>query len=157
MGTGKTAVGKELSRRLNLDFVDIDKMISEKEKRSINEIFAVNGEPYFRKIEKETLQEISNQKGQIVSCGGGIVLDSDNITVMKQTGKMIALCARIDIILERTKNNANRPLLNVANPKEKITELLERRKPYYLKADFTIDTSDLSVKEVVEKILALIA
>lgn len=157
MGTGKTAVGKELSRRLNLDFVDIDKMISEKEKRSINEIFAVHGEPYFRKIEKETLQEISNQKGQIVSCGGGIVLDSDNIAVMKQTGKMIALCARIDIILERTKNNANRPLLNAANPKEKITELLERRKPYYLKADFTIDTSDLSVKEVVEKILALIA
>lgn len=157
MGTGKTAVGKLLAKRLNINFVDIDKVIVEKEKRSINDIFAINGEPYFRKIEKETLQEISNQKGQVVSCGGGIVLDSDNIALMKQTGKMIALAASIDIILERTKNNTNRPLLNVTNPKEKIAELLERRKPYYLKADFTIDTSDLSVKEVVEKILTLIA
>lgn len=156
MGTGKTAVGKELSKRLNLDFVDIDKMIVEREKRSINDIFASSGEQYFRKIEKEILEETANQKAKVVSCGGGIVLNYDNIALMKQTGSLIALSARIDVILQRTKNNNKRPLLNAANPKEKIAELLEFRKPYYSKADFIIDTSDLSVGQVVEKILAVV-
>lgn len=153
MGTGKTAVGKELAKGLSLQLADIDDLITEKEKRSINDIFVQDGEPYFRKIEKETLKEISNSGGKVVSCGGGLVIDPENIAAMKQTGKLVCLIAKPEVILERTKKYTHRPLLKVADPLTKISELLEIRQPYYAKADFMIDTSDLSVKQVVQRIL----
>ena len=153
MGTGKTAVGKELAKGLSLQLADIDDLIVQKEKRSISDIFAQDGEPYFRKIEKETLKEVSSSKGRVVSCGGGLVIDPENIAAMRQTGRMVCLSARPEVILERTKKYACRPLLKVADPLTKISELLEIRQPYYAKADFIIDTSDLSVKQVVQSIL----
>jgi shikimate kinase len=156
MGTGKTAVGKELAKSLKFKFVDIDDLIVRKEKRAINDIFNQSGEPYFRKVEKERLKEITSQKNQVVSCGGGIVIDQDNIALMKQAGRLISLTARPEVIFERTKKGVHRPLLNVADPLNRITELLRARKPYYERADASIDTSDLSVRQVAENILELI-
>jgi shikimate kinase len=155
MGTGKTAVGKELAKSLKFKFVDLDDLIVRKEKRAINDIFSQSGEPCFRKVEKEQLREIASQKNQVVSCGGGIVIDPENIALMQQSGRLIALTARPEVIFERTKNGVHRPLLNVADPLGRITELLNIRKPYYEKADALIDTSDLSVRQVVENILEL--
>ena len=156
MGTGKTAVGRELARKLRLKLVDIDDLIIQKEERSISDIFSQSGEPYFREVEKEVLAETASQSGQVVSCGGGIVINPDNVAVMKQTGTMIALTSRPEVIFERTKKGTHRPLLNVPDPKAKIKELLTIRKPYYEQAHFVIDTSDVSVQQVAQKILEFI-
>jgi len=153
MGTGKSAVGKKLAARLNARFLDLDTLIEEKEKRKIVDIFAKAGEPYFRKLEKEALKEVSCKDGEVVACGGGIVLDQENITLMKNTGTMICLSARPEVILERVKGHKHRPLLNVEDREKKITEILEARQALYNSAHISIDTSDLNVKEVLEKIL----
>lgn len=153
MGTGKTAVGRYLAKTLGLELVDIDDLIVKKEGRSISDIFAQSGEPYFRKVEKETLKEVAGKTRQVVDCGGGIVIDTKNIKIMKQSGRLVCLSARPEIILERTKRHSHRPLLNVADPLAKIKELLGARKPYYEKADFTVDTSDLTIQQVAERIL----
>lgn len=152
MGTGKTAVGKELAKRKNWQFVDLDELIECRQGRSITDIFAKEGEPYFRKLEKEALKEIAEEDNFVAACGGGIVINPDNIKLMKKTGKMICLAAKPDVILERTRKFKHRPLLQVDNPAGKIEELLKIRAPYYAQADKTIDTSKLSVKEVAEKI-----
>lgn len=156
MGTGKSAVGRELAKRLNLRLVDIDALIVSKEKRSINDIFSQNGEPYFRKIESATLKEVSLKEDQVVSCGGGIVLNPENTALMKQTGRLICLSARPEVIFERIKRRTHRPLLQVADPLAIIRELLDQRRTYYEQAEFVIDTSEISVKEVADKILELI-
>lgn len=156
MATGKTAVGKELARRKKWQFVDLDELIELKEKAAISDIFAKKGEPYFRKAEKKVLQEVSTQKNFVVACGGGIVLDKDNIKRMKDTGIMICLTATPSVILERTFGYAHRPLLNVSDPKKQIELLLKLRAPYYALADRTIDTSKVSAEEVVKRILKVI-
>ena len=156
MGTGKSAVGRELAKRLNLRLVDIDDLIVRKEKRSINDIFSQNGEPYFRKVESQVLKEVSEQENQVVSCGGGIVLNPENTALMKQTGRLVCLSARPEVIFERVKRHTHRPLLQVADPLVKIRELLAARKPYYEQAEFVIDSSEIPIKEVVDKILELI-
>lgn len=153
MGTGKTAVGKELAKRKNWQFADLDELIERKDKRKIAEIFAQDGEPHFRKLEKEALEEISAKGDFVVACGGGIVIDPENIKLMKETGTIVCLTASADVILERTSKFTHRPLLQVDKPKEKIEELLRIRAPYYAQADKTIDTSELSVREVVGRII----
>ena len=153
MGTGKTSVGREIALNLGLKFIDLDELIVKKEGRSINDVFNSSGEPYFRKVEKETLTEVSRGIGQVVSCGGGIVIDPENIAIMKQSGRFIALFARPEVIFERVKKETHRPLLNTADPLARIKELLAIRKPYYDQAEFLIDTSDISILKVVQKIL----
>lgn len=156
MGTGKSAVGKELANRLGLEFIDLDILIEKRENLKINEIFNKKGEPYFRKKEKELLEDKSQNKNLVVSCGGGVVLDKQNIENMKKTGTMICLVSRTEIILERTNGYNHRPLLNTPDAKTRIEELLKLRAPYYAQADYTIDTSDLTIEEVLENILNII-
>jgi len=156
MGTGKSAAARELARRKKWQFVDLDELIELKEKRPIPEIFAKSGEPYFRRLEKRTLKEVSLQKKFVVACGGGIVLDADNIRIMKETGAMICLSATPEAILGRTSRYTHRPLLNVPDPKRQIDLLLKLRAPYYAQAHKTIDTTKLSVEQVAEKIIKLI-
>ncbi len=157
MGTGKTTAGRELAKKKKWQFLDLDDLIELKEKRTISSIFARHGEPYFRKVEKKILKEVSKEKKFVVACGGGVVLDKDNIKIMKETGLMVCLSASPAVILERTSAYRHRPLLHVGNPKKQIELLLKLRAPYYAQADKTIDTSKISVKEIVEKILKLAA
>lgn len=155
MGTGKTTVGRELARKKKRNFVDLDELIELRERRTVPDIFAKEGEPYFRRIEKQALKEVSREKKFVVACGGGIVMDKENIRIMKETGLIVCLTASPDVILERTKHYYHRPLLNVSNPKKQIELLLKLRAPYYAQADKTIDTSKISVKEVLSKIIKL--
>lgn len=157
MGTGKTSVGKELAGRKKWNFADIDELIELEEGRSISDIFAKDGEPYFRKIEKKVLKKVSREKKFIVGCGGGIVMDPDNIKVMKAAGAVICLAAAPAVILKRTCGSGHRPLLNVAQPLKQIELLLKLRAPYYALADKAIDTSKLSVKEAAAKVLRMAA
>lgn len=154
MGTGKSVVGKLLSVKLGIEFVDLDSYIQSKLNTTITDIFAQKGEDYFRQLEKHFLNEISQEDNQVISCGGGIVIDQKNIDFMKQRGKIICLNASIDKILERTRNNSNRPLLNVENPQARIKHLLEQRSDKYAQADLTIDTTQLTPQQVAEKIIA---
>ncbi|MDD5692455.1 MAG: shikimate kinase [Candidatus Omnitrophica bacterium] len=152
MGTGKTSVGRLLAKKKKFNFVDLDELIEFRERRRIVDIFAKEGEPYFRKVEKKALKEVAGQKKFVVACGGGIVLDKENIRIMKESGIMVCLTASPKEILKRVAANTGRPLLNVKDPARRIEVLLKMRAPYYMQADKTIDTTRLSVKEVVEKI-----
>ena len=152
MGTGKTSVGRLLAKKKKFNFVDLDELIELKERRRVVDIFAKEGEPYFRKVEKKVLKEAAGQKEFVVACGGGVVLDKENIKVMKKSGILICLAAAPKEILKRVSANTQRPLLNVEDPARRIELLLKMRAPYYMQADKTIDTTRLSIKEVVEKI-----
>lgn len=156
MGTGKSSVGRELAAKLKWQFIDLDDLIEFKEKRAISDIFSKSGEPYFRKVEKQVLNEVSGEGNFVVGCGGGIVLDKANIELMKKTGKIICLTATPEVILKRTSSSTQRPLLNVPNPKKQIGLLLKLRAPYYAQADKVIDTSKISVDKVVNGIIKLI-
>jgi shikimate kinase len=157
MGTGKSSAGRQLAKQKRWNFVDLDELIELKQKRRITDIFAKEGEPYFRKIEKKILKQVSTQDKFVVACGGGIVLDPDNIKLMKKTGAIICLGATCEVILKRVSAGTHRPILNVANPRERIELLLKMRAPYYLQADKTIDTSRSSIKQVVAKIVRSLA
>lgn len=156
MGTGKTAVGKILAKKLNMQYVDIDQLIEEQEKKKIGEIFAEEGEPYFRKVEKELTRKTSKMDNVVIAGGGGVVLDDRNISDLKNKGILICLSAEPEIILERTKKYTHRPLLNVPDPVQEITNLLDKRAEYYAKVDHQIDTSYLSIEQVVERVTAII-
>lgn len=156
MGAGKTVVGKALSRQLGMIFIDSDDAIVEKEHRAISDIFAKDGEPYFRKVEKEVIKEISQRDGLIIACGGGVVLDKENMSNLKRNGLVVYLQATAEVIFERTKSYAHRPLLNVEDPQREIVKILEQRLPFYSQADYAVDTSDLTIEEVVNKILEII-
>ncbi|MFA6130161.1 MAG: shikimate kinase [Candidatus Omnitrophota bacterium] len=157
MGTGKTSVGRQLAKERGASFVDLDELIELQEQRRIVDIFAKEGEAYFRKIEKKVLKQVSTQKRFVVACGGGVVLDKDNIKLMKKTGMMICLYAAPEEILKRVSANKDRPLLNVDKPQKRIELLLKMRAPYYMQADKIIDTSHLTVKQVVGKISKILA
>lgn len=157
MGTGKSSVGKELAKKKKWQFIDLDELIELQDRRNISDIFAKDGEPYFRKIEKKLLLKVSKEVNFVVACGGGIVLDKDNIKIMKESGMMICLSATADEILKRTAASIHRPLLQVANPEKQIAHLLKMRAPYYAEAEKAIDTTNLSVKEVVNKLLKITA
>ncbi|MFH1092643.1 MAG: shikimate kinase [Candidatus Omnitrophota bacterium] len=153
MGTGKSTIAALLAKELQAEYIDLDGKIEEKEGMDIVDIFSQKGELYFRKVEKDIVAKISRDEDKIIACGGGVVLDEENVETIKKNGFMICLEATPEVILKRTKNYKHRPLLNVADPKSKIDELLKKRKPYYAKADYTLDTSGLSTHEVVAQIL----
>lgn len=156
MGAGKTAVGKILAKLLKRRFVDLDEMIEEREGMPIAEIFATRGEPYFRKAEKDIVKEASSLTGVVTGTGGGAVIDKENIVNLKSSGIIFYLDASPDKILERTKGHTHRPLLNVSDPREKISDLLAKRAEFYAQADHRIDTNNLSVDEVAKKIISLL-
>lgn len=152
MGTGKTAAGKALAKRLKMRFIDMDDVIETREEMKISDIFEKKGEPYFRRAEKMVAKDIAVQSGLVVAAGGGAMIDEDNLRNFRSNGVIFCLTATPDKILERTKGHIHRPLLNVSDPKEKIAELLAKRAEYYARADHRIDTTDLSIDEVVDKI-----
>ncbi|MEW6171110.1 MAG: shikimate kinase [Candidatus Omnitrophota bacterium] len=156
MGTGKTATAKLIAKTLNRKFLDLDDLITTKEKKSITKIFEEKGEVYFRKVEKEIVKEISAQKDLIVACGGGVVIDKDNLDNLKKSGVVICLTSTPEIILERTKKFNHRPLLNVDNPIEKIKELLIKREPFYNQAHYILDTTKLTPAQTKDEVLKLI-
>lgn len=152
MGTGKTTIARILAEKLGFEYVDIDDLIEKQEKMKIVDIFKEKGKAYFRKIEKAIISHISASAQKVIACGGGVVLDQENMRNLKDNGVVVCLTARPEVILMRTKNYRYRPLLNVSDPKAEIEELLKIRQPYYAKAEYTLDTSELQPEEVVKKI-----
>jgi len=155
MGTGKTAVAKRVASEADMEYISTDGLIEKEEGKAINDIFSQDGEAYFRKVEKGVIEELSARDNLVVDAGGGVVLNEDNMGNLRKNGVIICLNARSDVIYERVKRSSHRPLLNVADPKGRIEELLRYRAPYYARADFQIDTSDKAIKEVVRNVRKL--
>ena len=154
MGVGKTAVGEMLARKLNKKFVELDSLIERKVGKSIPEIFQQGGEMAFRELEIEVAKEVSEDKNQIIACGGGVVLNKINIDRLKKDSVIVYLTASSGAILKRVSDSDERPLLEVANPALTIRELLRFRKPFYERAaDITINTSKMGINSVVEQII----
>jgi len=155
MGTGKTAVGEFLAKKLNRKFVELDSLIERKAGKSIPEIFQQDGEVAFRELEIEVAKEIAKEKYLVIACGGGIVLNKINIDRLREKSRIVYLTASPRTILKRvSEEEGQRPLLEVDNPTLTIQELLMRRKPFYERAtDIKIDTSKLDIDSVVEQII----
>ena len=153
MGTGKTAVGKELSRLLDMKLIDLDTEIEKAEKMDINGIFERFGEQRFREIETGMIRAVSRNEGVIISTGGGAVLKRENMDLLREKGIIFCLTASPETVLQRTSNTGDRPLLQVQNPLERINELLDLRNPCYRKADVMIDTEDKTPLQIAEEII----
>ena len=155
MGTGKTAVGKALAKRLDQEFVELDSLIEQKVGKTIPEIFNQDGEVTFRELEIEVTREVAERKNTVIACGGGVVLNEINIERLRKGCVIVYLTASPRVILKRTLSNENeRPLLEVSNKAQRIQELLRFRKPFYERAaDIKIDTSKLDISSAVEQII----
>lgn len=153
MGTGKTAVGRQLSRLLNMELIDVDTEIERSQGITINEIFKNFGEPRFREIETEMIKKLSGKKNIIISTGGGAVLKQENMDTLRENGIIFCLMANPQTILKRTSHDSNRPLLQVEDPFKRIKELLDYRKPFYEKADIIINTENKTPLQIAEELI----
>ena len=155
MGTGKTAVGLVLSQRLNRPLIEVDETIEKIAGKTIPDIFHDNGEIHFRELEIEAIRQAVKGEKQVIACGGGAVLNTINIDRLRATGVIINLVAGPEIILQRTSGeNGSRPLLNTAQPLERIKELQKFRKPFYDRAaEISINTSKLGIDAAADKII----
>ena len=154
MGTGKTSVGKELSRILGYEFIDTDELIEELEGMPISLIFKKKGEDYFRKIEQDTVEKISNLDNTVIATGGGVIKDRKNVEHLGRKGVLIWLKADPEIILKRVMlEGGKRPLLNVEEPLNEITSLLSERMKFYECADTSVDTNYITPQETAHEII----
>jgi shikimate kinase len=154
MGAGKTTIGRQLARALKLPFYDSDKAIEESTGVDIPTIFEFEGEEGFRDREQKMIQQLAKMQGIVLATGGGAVLREENRQLLKENGFIVYLQCSVDRILERTRRDTQRPLLNTANPRERIETLFSQREPLYLQcADYKIDTGVLQSKVVVNYIL----
>ena len=154
MGSGKSTVAAMLQNEYGMRLVEMDQVLAEQEQMSISAIFEKHGEMYFRDQETQLLNRIQKEDNQVVSCGGGVILREKNVEIMKQSGVVVFLSALPETILERVKDNEDRPLLKGKKDVESISKMLNERLPKYEKAaDITIQTDGKEVKEICLTIL----
>ena len=154
MGAGKTTIGRQLAKALQLPFYDSDKAIEEQTGVDIPTIFEYEGEEGFRTREQNMIAELTQINGCVLATGGGAILRAVNRKALTENGFVVYLQCSVDKILQRTKRDTQRPLLNTDNPRERIEKLFSEREPDYLScADFKIETSSMQSKTVVENIL----
>ena len=152
MGSGKSVIGKELSKYLDLKYYDSDKEIEHRTKKSINTIFTEEGEPYFRDIEEKICIELLNDNNCVISLGGGSIVNKNIRREISQNSYSIYLQVKLNNLLNRLKFSRKRPLLiGNLNKKELLEHLLKKRQKFYEKADLIIN-NDNDKLEVLEKI-----
>lgn len=157
MGTGKTSVGRALSRKLGYRFIDTDVLIEERENMPISLIFKKKGEDYFRKIEHDTVEEVSRSNNIVIATGGGVIKNGKNMENLGRKGVIIWLKAESDIILKRVMTEGGkRPLLDVEEPLKEINKLLTERLPLYRQADVSVDTNYITSEEAAQEIIEML-
>jgi shikimate kinase len=153
MGAGKTAVGTALARQLAVEFRDSDEEIVRAASRTIAEIFERDGEAFFRARESEVIARLLRGDPCVLSTGGGAFLSPANRRLIHDIGISVWLRADLDLLWQRVRHKATRPLLRTPNPRETLRELYEARLPHYAQADVTVDASpDLSVEEMAMRV-----
>ena len=153
MGTGKSSVGQFVAAHLHFAFLDTDQMIEARAGKSINEIFAQEGEPAFRECERQIVQELTARRRTVISTGGGLPEDAANLESLKSHALVVCLWASPEKIWERVRNQTHRPLLHDPDPLAKIRELLAARETAYRRADVLINTEMRSVREVAQQVI----
>lgn len=160
MGSGKTAVGRVLAKKLGCKFIDSDAMIKAEAKMTIREIFAKWGEPRFRKMEAGIIKKLSSLNHCIIAAGGGVPINPVNMKNLKKSGVVFWLKANPATILARLKREPGgisaRPLINKNDPLKNIKLFLARRKPYYKMADCAINTTGQTPEQIAKKIIVKI-
>ncbi|MFA6174395.1 MAG: shikimate kinase [Kiritimatiellales bacterium] len=156
MGTGKTVTGRVLAERTGMELVDMDSLIEKRQGKTIPEIFAADGEPAFRAMERELVKELSKCRGLIISTGGGIVLNPDNIADFEKSGLTVCLLASPETVFQRLEKDTTRPLLS-GDKKGQIEALLTRRKPLYDTIAHVVNTDGLTAEQTADRILELYA
>ncbi len=155
MGAGKTAVGTLLATRLGIQFVDSDREMEHSANRSIAEIFAEDGEVFFRQKETQVLDRLLNGPPCVLSTGGGAYLAEKNRKLISGAGVAVWLRADLELLWDRVKHKNTRPLLHVAHPRAKLAELLEARMPYYQQAEIAVQSErSLSLDQMTDKVVA---
>jgi shikimate kinase len=153
MGAGKTTIGRLLAKQLGREFYDSDHEVERKTGVKIPLIFELEGESGFRKRETAAIEELSQMDNLVVATGGGAVLLEENRAFLKNTGKIIYLRAKVNDLYQRTRSDKSRPLLQGANPKQKLEELYTVRDPIYTAlADYIVDTGAQSANEITARI-----
>jgi shikimate kinase len=155
MGSGKTTIGRQLARRMGRAFYDSDHEIVSRTGVRIPVIFELEGELGFRRREQQVIAELAEEAGVIVATGGGAVLNPENRRVMRASGWVVYLDVPTHVLLERTRHDTNRPLLQVADPAAKLESLRAERDPLYREmADMVVDGARLNSNGAAVKILA---
>ncbi|MFT4562747.1 MAG: shikimate kinase [Gammaproteobacteria bacterium] len=153
MGAGKTTIGRRIAKSLRKNFVDADQELEQRTGASVALIFDVEGEAGFREREKRVIEELTQLNDVVLATGGGAVLDPDNRTALSKRGFVIYLHALVEELVERTRRDASRPLLNTDDPIGKMREIMVQRDSLYRSiADLVIDTGKVSLTEVVKEI-----
>ncbi|HLX23161.1 MAG TPA: shikimate kinase [Usitatibacter sp.] len=155
MGAGKTTLGKSLAQRMGHAFLDTDRVLVERTGVPVATIFEIEGEAGFRKRESAVLAEIAGHDGYVVATGGGIVLDETNRRVMRESGMVVYLRARLENLWERTRHDTTRPLLSTPDPRGTLQALLEEREPLYREAaHVVVDTGSQTSSTLVNRVLS---
>jgi shikimate kinase len=157
MGTGKTVVGKKLTQKLNMKYIDTDGMIEKDAGMSIPKIFKRKGEPYFRDVETKAVKCVAMLDNYVIDTGGGVVQRSENMEELERNGVIICLTASPEVILKRTSKTNYRPLLNVDDPVNEIKRLLKKREQFYKRCSRMIDTSHKGIEEVADEIIKFLS
>ncbi|UQB42078.1 shikimate kinase AroK [Thiomicrospira microaerophila] len=153
MGAGKSTVGRFLAQRLGYGFLDSDHEIEARTGVTIPMIFDIEGETGFRDREVSVIDELTQQSNLVLATGGGAVLREENRRALRSRGFVVYLRASVESLIQRTKNDRNRPLLQTDNPEQVIRDLLEKRDPIYMElADLVVETQQVSVYRVVKHI-----
>ncbi|CCO08865.1 shikimate kinase [Desulforamulus hydrothermalis] len=149
MGTGKSTVGRALAKRLGYRFIDTDYAIEQITGLTVEQIFRKHGVKRFRGEEVLLARKLAAQENLVIATGGGMVLDPENVKMLRQNGFLVCLAASSETICRRVRNKRTRPLLARGNLHRRVASLLEERKGAYQTADFTVNTDDKSPDEIV--------
>ena len=154
MGTGKTTIGRLIAKKTGYRFVDTDDMIVKKAGKPVSQIFEMDGERAFRRMEADLAVELSKAHGLVIATGGGMLLNDENARVLGLSGEIFCLVADPDAIIHRIMNDggASRPLLNVPDPQKKVAELLAQRQSIYeqfIQIETTKRSPELICREII--------
>lgn len=152
MGTGKSSVGRLVADALSFDFLDTDDLIQTRTGRSISDIFAQDGEPAFRALEHQAVQDLAGRENAVIATGGGLPTHAENLATLKKFCLVVCLWAAPEKIWERVRHQSHRPLLHDPDPRRKIRDLLAARAPFYRQADVLINTDLRSAREAAQQI-----
>ena len=155
MGVGKSTIGKALSKRLSMEFIDIDKIIEKKLKLSIQKIFEQKGEAFFRKFEEMVVLEEIVKKNKVISLGGGAFMNKKIRDYVLSHSKSFWLNINMPLLAKRLINSKKRPLLNNKNIKLTLEKIYSERRSVYSLANYKVDCNSLNTNLIVNKIAKL--
>jgi len=155
MGTGKSTVGRQVARRMNFKFIDSDHEIERVRGKSISAIFAEDGEPAFRQLERDFVERGHPADGCVVACGGGLIVPPGMLDLLRSRGIVVCMHAPIETILERILHTTHRPLMQAGDPSERLRELYAQREELYRRAGTMVLTDHRPLREIAAHVLRI--